>query len=278
MSQPGYPGGPFPPDNNPQQPGWGAGTPNNQPPPDQFGPPPQQPQGGFGEQQPPGGQPPQGGFGGPPPGGAPGVPPTSGPGAFGAQQPTSGPGFNAPPPAGPFPPDQPAGDGQQHTMALPAMGPGGPGDGMPPANRFASSPNDRKRGPWLPVLAAVAAVFLILSATMTVLYVGKNGDYNEQKKLAASRQDTIKTLNTQSDKLRKQLKKAEKQRDDAKQDLSGAKDKNKDLAKERDTIGTCLTLLERALQAAAKNDKKKVDKLLKQLNDPCNKADQYLDN
>jgi hypothetical protein len=285
MSQPGYPGGPFPPDNNPQQPGWGAGAPNNQPPPDPYGQP--QPMGGFGEQppqqggygEPPqGGQPPQGGFGGPPTSGVPGVPPTSGPGGGFGEQPTSGPGFAGPPP-GPYPPEQqpPLGEGPQHTMALPAMGPGGPG-GMPPENRFAPAPSERKKGPWLPVLAAVAAVFLILSATMTVLYVSKNGDYNQQKKLAASRQETIDTLNTKADKLNKELASVKKQRDDAKSDLSDAKDKNADVTKERDTIGKCLTLLEDALSAAAKNDDKKVNKLLKQLQDPCNKADAYLGN
>ncbi|BCJ35943.1 hypothetical protein Athai_34460 [Actinocatenispora thailandica] len=207
----------------------------------------------------------------------PGVPPTSGSGGYGAQ-PTSGPGFAGPPP-GPYPPEQPqaVGDGPQHTMALPAMGPGGPG-GMPPENRFASAPSERKKGPWLPVLAAVAAVFLILSATMTVLYVSKNGDYNQQKKLAASRQQTIDSLNAKSDKLNKELASVKKQRDDAKSALSDAKDKNASVTKERDTIGKCLTLLEQALAAASKNDDKKVNKLLKDLQDPCNKADAYLGN
>jgi len=278
MSQPGYPGGPYPPDNNPQQPGWGAGAPNNQPPPEQYG------------------QPPQGGFPGQPTSGTPGVPPTSGPGfgdqqrgpGFGEQQsppPTSGPGFGeqpppagptfgAPPPPGPFPPDQPGGEGPQHTMPLPTMGPGS----APPANRFASPSGERRKGPWLPVLAAVAAVFLVLAATMTVLYVGKNGDYNEQQKLASSRQQTINSLNGRINKLNDQLDDVKAERDKAKQDLSGAKNQNEDLTKERDTIGKCLTLLEDALSAASKGQDGKVDKLLDQLQKPCNEADAYLGN
>ncbi|HEY3501568.1 MAG TPA: hypothetical protein VGN37_02140 [Actinocatenispora sp.] len=294
MSQPGFgPGGPYPPDNNnPQQPGWGGGQPNNQPPSDPYGQPYGQPaQPGYGEQPPPPGpaygeQPPAApGYGEQQPPAAPGYgygeqPPTSGAPGFGPPvsgpaTPASGPGYGAPVSGGFPPPEQNQfGDGQQqHTTVMPTIGAGGP---PLPANRFASNPGERKRGPWIPVLAAAAAVFLILAGTMTVLYVGKSGDLTSEKKVAADRQGTIDDQKSKLDDLNKQLDDTKKERDKAKQDLSGAQNKNTDLSKQRDIIAKCLSLLEQAIVASGKGDEAKTKKLLKELDKPCKEADQYL--
>ncbi|MGA8114699.1 MAG: hypothetical protein WCA46_13620 [Actinocatenispora sp.] len=302
MSQPGYgPGGPYPPD-NPQ--GWGgAGQPNGQPPSSPYGNPyGQQPQPGY-EPQPPMGQPPAGpGFGEQPPaapasgpgygevpGGHPAQPtsgyaaqptsgyaaqPTSGPSGYG-DQPASGPGgpvgpqHTMPVPSGP--PN--FGNDQQHTMALPQVsGPADPGYG----NRFASAPGERKRGPWIPVLAAAAAVFLILSVTMTVLFVSKNGAYNDEKKVSAQRQSTVTAQKKKIGDLTKELDSTKDKLDKANQDLSGAQNKNKDLAGEKATVAKCLSMLEDALAAAGGNDDKKFRKLWHDLQEPCQKADSII--
>ncbi len=286
MSQPGYGNGPYPPD-GPQQ-GWGGpGQPNQQPPPDQYGAPyGQQPPSGYGD------QPASGPGYASPPASGPGYAgqPASGPGyasqpASGAgypNQPASGPGFGSgPQPTAPFTPmpasgapsygaDQGAA-GQQHTMALPSMGtgPGAPGE----PSRFGTEQPQRKRGPWIPVLTAATAVFLILAVTMTVMFVTKNGDYNNEKKVAASRQSTIDGQKKKIDDLGKQLDSTKKDLDKANQDLSGAKSTNKSLASDKATVAKCLSMLEDALVAAGKNDEKKYRELVKDLQAPCRKAD-----
>lgn len=280
MSQPGYGSGPYPPDN--PQPGWGG--------PDQASNQPQSGQPAFGQPAPPPGpQPPAGPQ--PPSGPSFGEQPASGPGygqptpAFG-EQPASGPGFGQPssPPYGepasgpgygqptaPFgPPSSGAGFGMpgqpNPTMAMPET-PGG--------SRFGSEPTP-KRNPWIPILAATTAVFLIVAVTMTVLFVNKNGQYNTEKSLASDRKTTITKQSKQIDKLQSQLSDTKDKLSQAKQDLTGAHNQNKDLTEEKNTIAKCLDLLERALNAAANGQTSKENSLLNQLDEPCNKAQAYL--
>ncbi len=287
MSQPGYGNGPYPPD-GPQQ-GWGGpGQPNHQAPPEQYGAPyGQQPQPGYGDQQPAGSPPPAGSGYGDQPASGPGygTPPASGPG-YGTP-PASGPGYGAPPASGPgygqqqtapftpmpasgapnYGPDQGAA-GPQHTMALPSVGPGEP-------TRFGTE-QPRKRGPWIPVLTAATAVFLILAVTMTVMFVTKNGDYNNEKKVAASRQSTIDGQKKKISDLGKRLDSTKKDLDKANKDLSGEQDTNKSLADDKATVAKCLSMLEDALVAAGKNDEKKYRQLVKDLQAPCRKADDLI--
>ncbi|MEV5848774.1 PQQ-binding-like beta-propeller repeat protein [Streptomyces sp. NPDC051985] len=161
-----------PPNQPPQQGGYGA--PQDQPPPGGgFGAPQQQPgQGGFGAPQgtpPPPAQPPQPGYGHPPqPGGPYGQQP---PGPYGAPGPYGTPGpYGAP---GPY------GSPQQPTAPQPGYGypqqppqyPGGPGGMTPPPGGGGGGPFKGK-----PALIVAAAVAGLLVVGGTVYAVTGNGD------------------------------------------------------------------------------------------------------
>lgn len=277
MSYPGDPAGN-------QQPAYQFQDGNYPPPPTQDGPgypPPGQP-GGFGA--PPQGQP--GGLGYPPQQGQPGgfgAPPQSGPPAqgagsqagfpppsFGPEQtapygydpnaPQSGPAFGGPPMSGPAFGGPP--------MSGPAFGgPGAPG----------AAPRRGRRGPATAILGSLAVLFLLATAVLAVLFLGKSGDYDEQKRTATQRQETIDTLNKDVSKLKDDVKRIEGERDNAKRDLGGAQGQADELKRQKQVISRCLTLAAEVGDAAEKGDNAAFQAKRKEAEPVCAEADKYLD-
>jgi hypothetical protein len=163
-----------------------------------------------------------------------GVPPTSGP-AFGAGlPPTSGPGPLGPPP---------------------------PTSGQP-------------KSKLVPIFASLMVVFLLATAVVTVLYITKNGDYNDATKAAAAKEQQLSgdLKKTQDD-----LKKAQEDLATAKRDLGGSQAQADELARQKAVISKCFRLLIEASQAIAAGNQALADQKRAEYTPVCNEADRYLD-
>lgn len=202
-----------------------------------------------------GGQP---GYGGQPVGGQPVSGPPGHPG-----MPVSGgaPQFGTPPP-------------DSMTMALPQVTApvmDGVPVGPPPA-----APKPGSRGPWLVVLAASTALFLILAAVMTGLYISTNSDLEKERATVAARDKTIQDTTKQKEQLQKTLQDTQKKLNDANERAKGGDDNNKRLEEQNDIISKCLKLTNEFLAALVANNVPLAQQKATERQAPCQQAEQYL--
>lgn len=271
MSDRGYgtQGGPYPPDgpNSPDQ-NWGGGQPQppqQQPEPWGQSPPPEQQQNPYGDTAPTSGSQytmPQQGY------------PDQQQAGFG-QPPSSGAGYGAPPPQ--FGDTRPLPAGPPPGSAPPFAGGPQPGPGGMPM-RIPPTPT-KSKGPWIPLLAATTALFLVVSLVMSVLYFTKSGQQNDTAtKLAASettvseRNNQIKDKDGKISALEAELKKTKSDLESTKQQLQGTQNKVGTLTEEKAIVSQCLKLVLQYIAAVADRDTAKASSLLNQLNRPCNQA------
>jgi outer membrane murein-binding lipoprotein Lpp len=271
MSYPGDPSG------GQQQPSYPYSDGSGYPPPQQpgYGPPAQQP--GYGS-PPQGPADPQSG----PPAAAPFPPPGqaptygSDPGPYGGYYDPNTPPVSSPPTSG----------SPTYTAQLagpPAGAPGGPpmmapmsGPPGAPTSGFGAGPPAR-RSPVMAIAASAAVFFLLATAVLTVLYITRNGDYNEQKRTVAQRDQNIQSLSAEVDKLKNDLKRVETERDTAKRDLGGAQGQADELKRQKQVISRCINLLGEAGAAARRGDSATADAKSKEADQVCPEAFRYLD-
>jgi len=198
-------------------------------------------------------------------------PPTSGSPMYGGHMPgqmsgppMAGPQMSAPPMSGP------------QMSGPPMSGPGGPPMSGAPVGGFGAAPAAR-RSPTTAILASVAVLFLLATAVLTVLYITRNGDYNEQKRTVAQRDQNIQDLNRDVERLKNDLKRVEGERDVAKRDLGGSEAQAAELKRQRSVISRCLTLLGQSGEAARKGDAATADAKSKEAKPVCDEAFTYLD-
>jgi hypothetical protein len=222
-------------------------------------------------------------------------PPPANPGPFG-QPPQSGPPspgmgapgqpYSSPPSYGPDPgpsygsygydPNAPGGVPTSGAfgpnMTAPISGPGAPisGPGGPMTT-------PARRSPAMPIFASLAVVFLLAAAILTVLFVTKNGDYNDQKKVAAQRQENINTLQADLDKTKADLQKAQDDLAATKRDLGGAQGQADELKRQKAVISRCINLLFEANQADAAGNSGLATAKRAEAQPVCTEADKYLD-
>lgn len=221
-------------------------------------------------------------------------PPPAHPSPFGAPQPQSGPpapGMGAPgqpyssppsfsPDPGPsyggygYDPNSPGGAPTSGafgpSMTAPISGPGAPisGPGVPAPAR---------RSPAMPIFASLAVVFLLAAAILTVLFITKNGDYNDQKKVASQRQENINSLQADLDKTKADLQKAQDDLAATKRDLGGAQGQADELKRQKAVISRCITLAGEAADAAAAGNAALANAKRAEAAPVCDEAGKYLD-
>jgi hypothetical protein len=154
-------------------------------------------------------------------------------------------------------------------VGTPMSGP--PTSGMPAAYGPPPAPA-AKRGLAVPILASLLALAVIAAGVFVGLYVDKSGKLTKSEKLAADRQTTLTSTNSELDKTKKDLASKADELTQAQQDLRGTKNDSDQAKKERDVIAKCLTLLTQALQAANKGDKTTADAKIKEMDQPCQQA------
>jgi hypothetical protein len=242
-------------------------------------------QGGF---QPPPAQPPysdggQGGF----------QPPPAQPGPFGQPQPQSAPPAPSQPYSAPPAPGQPysAPPASQPYPAPPGYGPepapsfSGPGygndpyaSGLPPTSGPAlmgpTPPGGQPKSKLMPLFASLMVVFLLATAVVTVLYVTNNGDYNDYKKAANTKEQQLSgdLKKTQDD-----LKKAQEDLASTKRDLGGAQDQADELKRQKQVISNCIKLLGELGAASRAGNTALAQQKEAEATPVCNEADRYLD-
>jgi hypothetical protein len=280
----------------------GHGAPGSPPQPDPWGRPPQQPDADEGQnpaasgaqQEPPAAPGPAPQAPTPPPAPAPypqvPTPPVPGPppASYGQPPPTSAPpaGYGQPPtspPAGYGQPPAPAGYAQPgYGAPTQAYGPPGgtnvlPAGGIPtsappgsayPTGSYQGGPPPARpsRGPWIPVLAGICALLLVVSLAVTGLLIAKSNDLSESRATAASQREQLREKDGK-------IATVEDERDKAKQDLDGSKDEVGSLTADKATIAQCLKLMFQMLEAAAAGNRAQVNALAKQLDAPCTRAE-----
>lgn len=160
------------------------------------------------------------------------------------------------------------------TMALPHVAAAGmdvvPG-GPPPAGPKASG-----RGPWLVALAASTALFLVLAAVMTGLYISVNSDLEKERATVAARDKTIEDTTKKKQELEKSLQDTQKKLNDANERVKGNGDDNKRLAEQNDIITKCLKITNEFLAALAANNVPLAQQKATERQQPCQQAEQYL--
>jgi hypothetical protein len=269
----------------------GHGAPGSPPQPDPWARPPQQPDADEGQnpaasgaqQEPPAAPGPAPQAPTPPPAPAPypqvPTPPVPGPppASYGQPPPTSA------PPAGYGQPPAPAGYAQPgYGAPTQAYGPPGgtnvlPAGGIPtsappgsayPTGSYQGGPPPARpsRGPWIPVLAGICALLLVVSLAVTGLLIAKSNDLSESRATAASQREQLREKDGK-------IATVEDERDKAKQDLDGSKDEVGSLTADKATIAQCLKLMFQMLEAAAAGNRAQVNALAKQLDAPCTRAE-----
>jgi F0F1-type ATP synthase membrane subunit b/b' len=233
----------------------------------------------------------QGGFQPPPPaqpsygdGGQGGFqPPPPQPNPFGQPQPQSAPPapgqpFSSPPAAQPY--SSPPGYGPEPAPSFsgpgfgndpyapglpPASGPGYPGGPTPPG---------QPKNKMVPIFASLTVLFLLLAAVFGVLFVTKNGDYNDTKKAAQTKEQQLSgdLKKTQDD-----LKKAQDELASTKRDLGGAQDQADELKRQKQVISNCIKLLVEAGEASRAGNAALAQQKQTEAAPVCNEADRYLD-
>jgi outer membrane murein-binding lipoprotein Lpp len=127
------------------------------------------------------------------------------------------------------------------------------------------------------IFASLMVFFLLVTAVLTVLFVTKTGDYNEQKKTATQRQQTIDTLNADVERLKNDVKRVEGERDAAKRDLGGAQGQADELKRQKQVISNCLTLAAEAADAADAGNAALAQQKRNEARPVCEEAGRYLD-
>jgi cell division protein FtsB len=160
---------------------------------------------------------------------------------------------NQPPPSGSFPTVGYQGSGYPVSGPLPAQTPGG---GFP-------APAPRKgRGPIIPVLAVVLAVFLAAAGVMLFLWLGAADDV----KAAEDRlQQSTTSLSDRGAKADEAVATAEK----AESDLSKVETENRDLQQEITTLKKCAEPVRDALAAAAAKNDTALSRAVRAMLDNC---------
>jgi hypothetical protein len=169
------------------------------------------------------------------------------------QQPMSSPPMTSAMPAQTYPP----------MSGVPMSGGAGYGTAGPPP---------QKKGLAVPLLAGLLALAVIAAGVFIGLYVNESGKLDKSEKLAAQRQTSLDSANTDLDKTKKDLQSKTDELTQAQQDLRGSKNDSEQAKKERDIVGTCLKLLTEALDASDKGDKATFDSKVAQLDQPCKQA------
>jgi hypothetical protein len=214
--------------------------------------------------------------------------PQANPSPFGAPQPQSGPPAPGQPYSGapafgsepapsygsgyydPNAPGAPTSGAYGPAMSTPVSGPGAPigGPGAPAGSR---------RAPTTAIFASLMVVFLLATAVLTVLYVTKNGDYNEQKKTSAERQQNINALNGEVQKTKDELAKTQEELATTKRDLGGSQAQADELKRQKAVISKCITLLGEASEAAEAGNAALAQQKQAEAEPICNEAGRYLD-
>jgi len=131
-----------------------------------------------------------------------------------------------------------------------------------------------KRGVLTPVLAAVSVLLLIAIGVLSTLYVTNN---NDLKRTIRDRNSTISTRSAELDKARKDLEAATSELAQTKTDLTGSKNQAGELARQKQVISKCFTVLGQASEAAQKGDRATVNRLAGEIEKVCDEADKYID-
>jgi hypothetical protein len=224
-------------------------------------------------------------------------PPPAQSGPFGQPQPQSAPPapgqpFSSPPaPAGQPYSSPPAPAGQPYSSP-PGYGPdpaagsfGAPGygndpyaTGLPPTSGPAlmgpTPPSGQPKSKLMPIFASLMVVFLLATAVVTVLYITKNGDYNDQKKAAATKEQQ---LSADLKKTQDDLKKSQEDLASTKRDLGGAQDQADELKRQKQVISNCIKLLVEAGDASRAGNTALAQQKQAEATPVCNEADRYLD-
>jgi hypothetical protein len=226
------------------------------------------------------------------------------PGPFGAPQPQSGPPapgmapgqpYSSPPAYSPEPgpsyspdPGPAYGGGYGYDPnqpgAAPTSGAFGPGmtapisgPGMPVSGAAPGAPAPARRGPATGIFAGLMVLFLLATAVLAVLFITKNGDYNEQKQVSAQRQENINKLQGDLDKTKQDLQKSADDLAAAKRDLGGAQGQADELKRQKAVISKCITLLGEAGQAQAQGNTALANSKRAEADPICDEAGRYLD-
>lgn len=158
-------------------------------------------------------------------------------------------------------------------VGTPMSGP--PTSGMPAAYAvpgLVPPPPPAKRGMAVPILASLLALAVIAAGVFVGLYVDKSSKLSKSEKLAADRQTTLTSTNSELDKTKKDLASKTDELTQAQQDLRGTKNDSDQAKKERDVIAKCLTLLTQALTAADAGDKATMNARIADMKQPCDQA------
>jgi hypothetical protein len=134
----------------------------------------------------------------------------------------------------------------------------------------------KKRGVAVPILASLLALAVIAAGVFVGLYVDKSSKLTKSEKLAAQRQSTINSTQSELDTTKADLKSKADALTQAQQDLRGTQADSTEAKRQRDVIGTCLKLLLEALDAANAGDKTTTQNKLNEMDKPCNEAQTLL--
>jgi hypothetical protein len=174
--------------------------------------------------------------------------------------PLPGPAMSGPPMSGP-----------------PLSGPplsGPPFAGMPPYGYPTTGvPAPAKRSPIVPILAGLAALFFLMTAVFTTLYITKSSSANRTISL---RNKTISSYSTQINDLKTQLQSTKDQLNDAQQRQSGTQNQLDEVAKEKQVISNCLNLYQKVVNALLNNDKATFDANFNDMKSACDEAAKYV--
>jgi hypothetical protein len=154
---------------------------------------------------------------------------------------------------------------------------GAPYGALPPYAAPAGAPPvgaPAKRGVLTPVLAAVSVLLLIAVGVLSTLYVTSN---NGLKQTIRERDSTISARSAELDKARKDLDTAKSELAQTKTDLTGSKNQAGELARQKQVISKCFTVLGQASDAAQKGDRATVTRLEGEIEKVCGEADKYID-
>ena len=218
-------------------------------------------------------------------------PPSQSP--FGAPQPQSGPPapqpgqpYSSPPAYGPEPAPSYGGYGYDPNPpgAVPTSGAFGPsmtapisGPGAPISGPGGAPVTTARRSPAMPIFASLAALFLLATAVLAVLFVTKSGDFNDQKKVSAQRQENINSLQGDLDKAKTDLQKSQEELAATKRDLGGAQGQADELKRQKTVISRCINLLVEAGQAQAAGNAALANAKRAEADSICDEAFKYLD-
>jgi hypothetical protein len=216
---------------------------------------------------------------------------------FGQPQPQSAPPagqpYSAPPAGQPYSsPPAPAGYGPEQTAPYSGAGygydpnaagvpptSGAYGGGLPPTSgpgQFGgpSAPTGQPKNKLVPIFASLMVVFLLATAVVSVLYITKNGDYNDTVKAAQTKETQ---LSSDLKKSQDDLKKAQEDLASTKRDLGGSQAQADELARQKAVISKCFKLLIEASQAISAGNQALADQKRAEYTPVCNEADKYLD-